>query len=122
MNVYWIQHFWFDNFTETNGNTGRAYLTIDGFGTRNVAVTAQLNVVGPGAHIEINGNTISGDLGSAAVGIIWYEYTDGSGSHHVDTNYFQPHAVIHNCTAVRIELAYRRIWAGATGTVLYFND
>jgi hypothetical protein len=33
-----------------------------------------------------------------------------------------PHAVIHNCTAVRIELAYRRIWAGATGTVFYFND
>ncbi|HYX01160.1 MAG TPA: hypothetical protein VE963_03670 [Reyranella sp.] len=122
MDIYWVQHFWFNNFTESNGNTGRAYLTIDGFGTRNVAVTAQLNVVGPGAHIEINDNTISGDLGSAAVGIIWYEYNDANGSHHVDTNYFQPQAVIHNCTALRIELAYRRVWAGATGTVLYFND
>src|SRR4029453_16631773 len=102
MNVYWIQHFWFDNFTESNGNIGRAYLTIDGFGTRHVAVTAQLNVVGPGAHLEIDDHPRRGPLGSAAVGIIWYEYSDASGSHHVDTHYFQPHAVIHNCTAVRI--------------------
>jgi hypothetical protein len=122
MDVYWIQQFWFDDFLETNGVSQRAYLTIDGFGTRNVAITAQLNVVAPGAHIEIQDSTITGDVGTAAVGIKWHEYTDNSGFHHVDNTYFVPHAIIHNCVGFQLELAYRRIWAGATGTVLYFND
>ena len=82
MDVYWIQQFWFDDHVESNGTIKRSYITIDGFGTRNVAVTAQLNVLGPGAHIEIDDDTITGDLGSAAVGIRWYEYVDDNGNHH----------------------------------------
>jgi hypothetical protein len=122
MDVYWIQHFWFDDFAETNGNLQRAYLTIDAFGTRNVAITAQLNVVAPGAHIESHNGTLTGDLGTAAVGIKWYEFTDDRGFHHVDNDYFVPHAIVHNCVGFQLELAYRRVWTGATGTVLYFND
>jgi hypothetical protein len=123
MNVYWIQQFWFDDYLDTSGDVQRVYLTIDGFGTRNVAITAQLNVVEPGAHIEINNGTITGDIGLTAVGIKWYEYIDDTGSfQHVDTNYFVPHAIIRNCVGFQVELAYRRILAGATGTVLYFND
>jgi hypothetical protein len=122
VNVYWIQQFWFDDFLETNGNQQRAYVTVDGFGTRNVAITAQVNVVAPGAHIEINDNAITGDIGSAAVGIKWYEYVDDTGFHHVDNTYFVPHAIIHNCVGFQLELGYRRIWVGATGTILYFDD
>jgi hypothetical protein len=122
LDVYWIQQFWFDDFLESDGNLQRSYLTIDGFGTRNVAVTAQLNVVAPGASIAIDDGKISGDLGTAAVGIKWYEYVDDEGFHHVDTEYFVPHAIIHDCVGFQLEFAYRRIWAGATGTVLYFND
>jgi hypothetical protein len=121
MNVYWIQQFWFDDFLETDGNQQRAYLTIDGFGTRNVAITAQVNVVAPGAHIEINGS-ITGDLGTAAVGIKWYEFVDNTGFHHVDNTYFVPHAIIQNCVGFQLELAYRRIWVGATGTISYFDN
>jgi hypothetical protein len=122
MNIYWIQQFWFDDHLETNGNVQRAYVTIDGFGVRNVAITAQLNVDAPGAHIEVHDGTITGDLGMAAVGIKWYDYQDDRGVHHVDNSYFVPHAIIHNCVAFQLEFAYRRVWAGATGTVLYFND
>jgi len=68
MNVYWIQQFWFDDFLETSGNLQRSYLTVDGFGIRNLAITAQVNVVAPGAHIEVNQGSITGDLGTAIVG------------------------------------------------------
>jgi hypothetical protein len=123
MNVYWIQQFWFDDFLDTSGDLQRAYLTIDGFGTQNVAITAQLNVLAPGAYLEANNNSITGDIGNAAVGIKWYEYVDDTGFHHVDnTPYFIPHAIIRNCVGFQLELAYRRIWTGATGTILYFND
>ncbi len=122
MNVYWIQQFWFDDFLESDGNGQRAYLTVDGFGTRNVAITAQLNLVAPGAFIQVNDGSITGDLGTAAVGIKWYEYTDDSGFHHVDNTYFVPHAIIQNCVGFQLELYYRRVWAGATGTILYFNN
>jgi hypothetical protein len=122
LDVYWIQQFWFDDFLETNGDLKHAYLTIDGFGTRNVVVSTHLNVVAPGAHIVDDGNAITGDLGSAAVGIKWYEYVDDSGLHHVDNSYFVPHARIHNCVGVQISFAYRRVWAGAAGSVTYFND
>jgi hypothetical protein len=122
MNIYWIQQFWFDDFLETSGNLQRAYLTVDGFGMRNVAITAQVNVVAPGAHIEINDGSINGDLGTAIVGIKWYEFVDETGLHHVDNTYFVPHAIIRNCTGFQLELAYRRIWTGATGTILYFTD
>jgi hypothetical protein len=98
MNIYWIQQFWFDDFLETSGNLQRAYLTVDGFGMRNVAITAQVNVVAPGAHIEINDGSINGDLGTAIVGIKWYEFVDETGLHHVDNTYFVPHAIIRNCT------------------------
>lgn len=122
MDVYWIQQFWFDDLFEPNGSLQRAYLTIDGFGVRNLAITAQLNVVAPGALIKSDHNEISGDLGMAAVGIKWYEYVDENGdSHRVENSYFVPHAIIHNCVAFQLELAYRRVWTGATGTVLYFN-
>jgi hypothetical protein len=122
MNVYWIQQFWFDDFLETSGNLQRAYSTVDGFGTRNVAISAQVNVVAPGAQIETNQGSITGDLGTAIVGIKWYEYVDETGFHHVDNTYFVPHAIIRNCVGFQLELAYRRIWAGATGTILYFDD
>jgi len=122
MNVYWVQQFWFNDFLETSGNQQRAYQTVDGFGTRNVAITAQVNIVAPGAQIEIKDNAIVGDMGSAAVGIKWYEYVDDHGFHHVDNTYFVPQAIIHNCVGFQLELAYRRIWVGATGTILYFTD
>ena len=73
MNVYWIQQFWFDDYYDDSGNLQRAYVTIGAFGTRNVAITAQLNVFGPGAYIQASDGTITGDLGYAAVGIKWYE-------------------------------------------------
>jgi hypothetical protein len=122
MTVYWIQQFWFDNYYDSSGTTQRVYVTVDGFGTRNVAITAQLNVLAPGAHIVVDNGTISGDIGLAAVGIKWYDYVDDSGTHHVDNSYFVPHAIIHNCVAFQLELAYQRAWAGATGTILYFDD
>jgi hypothetical protein len=121
MDVYWIQHFWFDDMLETNGVIQKSYLTIDGFGTRNVAITAQLNVVAPGAFIEQRDNRITGELGTAAVGIKWYAYADDRGIHHVDHDYFVPHAIVRNCVGFGLVFAYRRVWAGATGTVLYFN-
>ena len=49
MTVYWIQQFWFDNYYDSSGTTQRVYVTVDGFGTRNVAITAQLNVLALGA-------------------------------------------------------------------------
>jgi len=122
MNVYWIQSFWFDNFFENAGTLQRSFLTVDGFGTRNVAISAQLNVVASGAFIETRDGSITGELGTAAVGIKWYEFVDDAGFHHVDTDYFVPHAIIHNCVGFQVELAYRRTWAGAMGTILYFND
>jgi hypothetical protein len=122
MNIYWIQQFWFDDYVDSSGTTQRVYATIDGFGTRNVAITAQLNVLGPGAHIDVQDGTVSGVLGSAAVGIKWYDYTDANGTHHVENTYFVPHAIIHNCVAFQLEMAYTRTWVGATGTILYFND
>lgn len=122
MNVYWIQEFWFDDFYENSGNLQKSYITIDAFGTRNVVISAQLNVMAPGAFIQVADGGITGDLGTAAVGIKWYEYVDESGFHHVDNTYFVPHAIIHNCVGFQLELAYRRVWCGATGTVLYFND
>jgi hypothetical protein len=122
MTTYWIQGFWFDNYYDSSGNEQRVYLTVDGFGTRNVAISAQLNVLGPGAYIEESNGTITGDLGFAAVGIKWYEYTDDSGFHHVDNDYFVPFAIINNCVGFQIELAYERAWVGAAGTISYFND
>jgi len=122
MDIYWIQPFWFDDYYDTSGNLQRVYLTVDGFGTRNVAITAQLNVLAPGAYIQASNGTITGDLGYAAVGIKWYEYVDDSGVQHVDNDYFVPHAIIQNCVGFQLELAYVRAWAGATGTILYFNN
>jgi hypothetical protein len=122
MNVYWIQQFSFNDYLTTSGDVQRAYLTIDGFGIRNVAITAQLNVVAPGAHIVISGGTVTGDIGNAAVGIKWYDYIDETGVHRVENTYFVPNAIIRNCIAFQLTLAYRRIWAGATGRILYFND
>jgi hypothetical protein len=87
-------------------------LTVDGFGKRNVAITAQLNVVAPGAYIEAGHGKITGDLGTAAVGIKWYAYEDEIGYHHVENDYFVPHAIIRNCVGFQLTLAYRRIWTG----------
>ena len=51
MTTYWIQGFWFDNYYDSSGNEQRVYLTVDGFGTRNVAISAQLNVQIGRAHV-----------------------------------------------------------------------
>jgi hypothetical protein len=123
MQIYWVQQFWFDNYYNATANTERHYITIDGFGTRNVAVTCALNVFGPGAHIEQHNSTLTGDLGIAAVGIKSYDYVDDQGqAHHVLNDYFVPCAVVKNCTAIEIELALTRAWVGATGSVFYFDD
>jgi len=122
MNIYWIQQFWFDDHYDGSGNLQRYYVTVDGFGTRNVAITAQLSAFGPGAFIQEDDGTISGDLGYAGVGIKWYEFVDDNGFHHVDNTYLAPHAVIQNCVGFQLELAFNRAWVGATGTILYFNN
>lgn len=123
MNIYWIQQFWFNDHYNPTSNVERHFLDIKDFGTLNVAVTCALNVLGPGAHIEINDGTITGDIGFAAVGIKWYEYIDDQGQfQHVDNSYFVPCILVRKCVAVRLELALARAWAGATGTVHYFND
>lgn len=124
MNIYHIQHFWFQDFLETNGDEQKAYLTIDFPGRPNVSITAQVNVVAPGAYIKSSRTAITGDIGSAAVGIKSYIYYDENGNlRYVDDLWhFVPHAIIRNCSTAQIVLAYRRIWVSATGTILYFTD
>jgi hypothetical protein len=122
MTVYLIRPFWFDDYYDNSGTVQRTYLTLDDFGIRNVAITAQLNVFSPAWHLHISDGKISGELGFAAVGIRWYETFDNTGFHHVDNSYFVPHAIIYNCVALQLELAFNRAWVGATGTILYFND
>jgi len=117
MNIYYVRQFWFDDFVEKDGNWQRAKITWTDFDQQNIKVTAQVNIVSPGAHIEVN-DSVTGDLGTAAVGISWYEYIDGNGTlQHIDNQYFVPHATIRNCVAIQLELAYRRIWVGATGNI-----
>ena len=123
MNIYYIREFWFDDFYDGSGAVQRAFITWTDFNQQNIKVTAQLNVFGPGAHIEVDGNTIIGDLGYAAVGIKWYEFIDGNGNfQHVDNSYFVPHATIMKCVGIQLELAFNRAWAGATGAIYYFTD
>jgi hypothetical protein len=123
MNIYHIRQFWFDDFYDNSGSIQRSYITVTDFEKRNIQITAQLNVLGPGAHIEIDDNKVTGSLGNAAVGIKWYEYIDDDGNkQHVDTSYFVPHATIRKCVGVQLKLAYRRIWVGATGFFVYFTD
>jgi hypothetical protein len=122
MNIYWIQQFWFNDHYNSTSNVERYYLDIKDFGTRNVAVSCALNVLGPGANIAINNGNITGNVGYAAVGIKWYEFIDDQGHfQHIDNDYFVPCILIRNCVAVRIELALSLAWVGATGTVHYFN-
>lgn len=122
MNIYYVRQFWFDDFVETDGNWQRAYITWTDFKQQNIKVTAQVNIVSPGAYIQVSGS-VTGDLGTAAVGIKWYEYIDSNGNlQHIDNTYFVPHATIRNCVALQLELAYRRVWAGATGNIFYFTD
>jgi hypothetical protein len=122
MQIHWIQQFWFDNHYNPTGDTERHYIQLN-FGRRNVAVTCALNVLAPGAHIEQHDSTLTGDIGMAAVGIKSWDYVDDGGRpRHVSNDYFAPCAIIRNCTAVEIEFALMRAWAGATGTVLYFDD
>ena len=80
MNIYHIREFWFDDFYDGGGAIQRAFITVTDFKQQNIIVTAQLNVFGPGAHLKVDDNTISGDLGLAAVGIKWYEFIDGDGA------------------------------------------
>jgi hypothetical protein len=121
--IYRIQQFWFNNHYYPGDGVERHFLDIKDFGTRNLAVTCALNVLGPGAHVEQHDSTLTGDLGVAAVGIKRYEFIDDHGQfQHVDNDYFWPCAIIRICVAVRIELSLHRTWAGATGTVHYFKD
>lgn len=123
MNIYYIREFWFDDFYDGSGNVQRAFITWTDFNQQNIKVTAQLNVLGAGAHIEVNGNTITGDVGYAAVGIKWYEFIDDQGNFkHVDNSYFVPHATIMKCVGIQLELAFNRAWVGATGAIYYFTD
>jgi hypothetical protein len=124
MNIYWIQHFWFNDHYNPTGDIERHYIDIKDFGTRNLAITCAVNVLGPGAHIEIHDNVITGDIGLAAVGIKSYDYISDVTNElqHVENDYFWPCAIIRRCVAVRVELALSRAWAGATGTVHYFTD
>ena len=123
MNIYHIREFWFDDFYDGGGAIQRAFITVTDFKQQNIIVSAQLNVFGPGAYLKVDDNTISGDLGLAAVGIKWYEFIDGDGQfQHVDTSYFVPHATIHKCVGIQLELAFRRSWVGATGAFTYFTD
>ena len=86
-------------------------------------MTAQLNVFGPGAYIAEDNNGITGGLGFAAVGVKSYDYIDDRGNpQHVDNSYFVPHATIHKCVGIQLELAFRRAWVGATGAIYYFTD
>jgi len=111
MNIYYIREFWFDDFYDGSGNVQRAFITWTDFNQQNIKVTAQLNVFGPGAHIQENGNNITGDLGYAAVGIKWYEYIDQNGNfQHVENSYFVPHATIYKCVGIQLELAFNRAW------------
>jgi hypothetical protein len=123
MNIYYIREFWFDDFYDNSGDVQRATITWTDFNQANIKVSAQLNVFGPGATIVDDRNTITGDLGSAAVGIKSYDYIDDQGnSQHVDNSYFVPHATIRKCVGIQLELAFRRSWVGATGAIYYFTD
>jgi hypothetical protein len=123
MNIYYIREFWFDDFYDNSGDVQRATITWTDFNQANIKVSAQLNVFGPGATIVDDRNTITGDLGSAAVGIKSYDYIDAQGnSQHVDNSYFAPHATIRKCVGIQLELAFRRSWVGATGAIYYFTD
>ena len=51
MNIYCIREFWFDDFYDGSGNVQRAFITWADFNQQNIKVTAQLNVLAPGAHI-----------------------------------------------------------------------
>src|SRR5689334_23326203 len=89
VNIYYARQFWFDNFVESAGTLQRAFITLTDINRQNVKITAQLNVFGPGAFISIDDGRVTGDLGSAAVGIKWYEFIDGNGDpQHVDNSYF----------------------------------
>ena len=116
--------FWFNDHYNPTGGIERHYIDIKDFGTRNLAITCAVNVLGPGAHIEIHDNVITGDIGLAAVGIKSYDYISDvtNEPQHVENDYFWPCAIIRRCVAVRVELALSRAWAGATGTVHYFTD
>jgi hypothetical protein len=123
MNIYYIRQFWFDDFYDDSGDVQRAYLTWNDFQQQNIKIAAHLNVVTPGAHIEIDQNTVKGNIGFAAVGIKSYDYIDDAGNlQHVDNSYFVPHATIRRCMRVQLELAYARILAGASGAIYYFTD
>ena len=123
MNIYYIREFWFDDFYDNSGDVQRATITWTDFNQANIKVTAQLNAFGPGAAIVDDRNTITGDLGSAAVGIKSYDYIDDRGNpQHVDNSYFVPHATIRKCVGIQLELAFRRSWVGATGAIYYFTD
>ena len=123
MNIYYIREFWFDDFYDDSGAVQRAFITLTDFNQQNIKVTAQLNVFGPGAYIPEDNNTITGDLGYAAVSIKWYEYIDGNDNfQHVDNSYFVPHATIYKCVGIQLELAFNRAWVGATGAIYYFTD
>jgi hypothetical protein len=123
MNIYYIREFWFDDFYEGNGNVQRAFINWTDFNQQNIKVTAQLNVFGPGAYIAEDNNGITGGLGFAAVGVKSYDYIDDRGNpQHVDNSYFVPHATIHKCVGIQLELAFRRAWVGATGAIYYFTD
>jgi hypothetical protein len=47
MNINWIQQFWFQDYYNSTSDVERYYLDIKDFGTRNVAVSSALNVLGP---------------------------------------------------------------------------
>jgi hypothetical protein len=80
MNIYYIREFWFDDFYDNSGDVQRATITWTDFEQQNIKVTAQLNVFGSGAYIVDDRNTITGDLGSAAVGTKSYDYIDDRGN------------------------------------------
>ena len=70
---------------DNSGDVQRATIPWTDFNQANIKVSAQLNVFGPGAHIVDDRNTITGDLGTAAVGIKSYDYIDDRGNpQHVD--------------------------------------
>ena len=51
MNIYWIQQFCFNDYYNSTPIVEHYYLRSKNFGTRNVAVSWALNVLGAGANI-----------------------------------------------------------------------
>jgi len=112
MNLYWIQPFWLDGFSNFGNAEQRNLLTIQ-IPNASIFVQSAVTAFGPGVDFD------AGVVGVVGMGV--REWTAGGSNSGVQPS-LVGHVSLNNCTSITMELALILCTASASGLILYVDD